>query len=291
MEQRINKLDIILSELFCTNDGQLYGISNNGGFYTINKTNAEVEFVGETGLIPMFAQSATIDPYTGKCYWAATFPNFTSGLYEVDLTTGEASQFYAFPNGEEITGLYILRNVPADAPFAVENLEVNFQNGSNDGTVSFKMPSKKKNGTPLTGQIDYKLYLNDEIQSGKAAAGEVVNKSVHVETGMCKFVVVASNEAGEGEGCIKSVWIGIDSLEKVVGLTLKKTSKTGIALSWKVPTKGAHGGYINNDEVTYKIVRYPEGVTVQEGKKQISFTEEITKNGTIQILVWSDCSL
>ena len=77
--------------------GRIYCIGMDGNLYTVDKTTAEMTAVGPTGVAPFSVQSAVIDADSGKCYWAASRGDYSSGLYEVDLSTGNATLIYDFP--------------------------------------------------------------------------------------------------------------------------------------------------------------------------------------------------
>ena len=86
---RIADFDTTFSALFFDNSGQLYGITQES-LVKIDKSNAQYTVVGSTGIMPMYAQSATVDPTTGKCYWASMKSDFTSALYEVNMQSAHA---------------------------------------------------------------------------------------------------------------------------------------------------------------------------------------------------------
>ncbi len=48
-------------------------------------------------------QSAVIDYNTGKMYWSAVYDDYTTGLLEVDLSTGRAS--HRSKNGPTATAI------------------------------------------------------------------------------------------------------------------------------------------------------------------------------------------
>lgn len=271
----IADFNMSLAALVCSNEGQLYGIGSDGLLYRIDKATAAMAEIGNTGIYPMMAQSATIDPNTGKCYWAATSFGAT-GLYEVDLDTGNASLLYLFPNEEEITGLFILEEVPADAPAKANGLQVDFPNGSTTGSIRFVMPTMTCGGAALDGTLDYTLLMNDEVKEGTGQPGETISlENITLEAGDYKFVLTVSNDKGTGERAVVSQWIGMDAPAAVENLTLKKQSEATVALSWEAPRTGIHQGYVDAASLRYRIVRYPGNVVLHEDYPQTSFTEDI----------------
>ena len=271
----IADFNMSLAALVCSNEGQLYGIGSDGLLYRIDKATAAMAEIGNTGIYPMMAQSATIDPNTGKCYWAATSFGAT-GLYEVDLDTGNASLLYLFPNEEEITGLFILEEVPADAPAKANGLQVDFPNGSTTGSIRFVMPTMTCGGAALDGTLDYTLLMNDEVKEGTGQPGETISlENITLEAGDYKFVLTVSNDKGTGERAVVSQWIGMDAPAAVENLMLKKQSEATVALSWEAPRTGIHQGYVDAASLRYRVVRYPGNVVLHEDYPQTSFTEDI----------------
>ena len=70
-QQTIANMDVLPSALFCNREGQLMIIGQDGILYKLDKQTAKTEKVGETGIMPFFVQSATVDPNTGKCFWTS----------------------------------------------------------------------------------------------------------------------------------------------------------------------------------------------------------------------------
>ena len=263
------------SVMMCDNQGQLYFIGQDGMLYKLDKTNGEITAVGNTGVMPQFAQSAAVDPVTGTCYWASLQADYTSVLYEVDLHTAQLKRVFDFTGEEEITGLFI-KPRPADgAPAMVENFKVSFNNGSTTGKVAFTMPVKTYGGENLIGELEYKLLCNEELYTGKAQAGVPIELDLSLETGLYKFVLVVKNMAGEGEKAVITQYVGVDRPAAVSGLYLERLAAEKVKLSWNAPDEGAEGGYIDGDALKYKIVRYPGNVTVQESYVGTSFIEEV----------------
>lgn len=260
---RIANFDTTFSALFFDNSGQLYGISMEN-LVKIDKNTAEFTVVGSTGIMPMYAQSATVDPTTGKCYWASMKSDFTSALYEVNMQSGALTLCRQFTGMEEITGLYILPHVDKGAPAKVSDLKASFSNGSTTGKVSFTMPSATKGGETLSGNINYKVYLGDQKKEGTATAGKTVQLDATLPEGRCKIVVTTSNAKGESERAATSLWIGKDAPATVSGLSLKRTLDKGLQLRWDAVSTGAHNGYVDPASVTYKVVRQPDAKTVSE---------------------------
>ena len=134
--------------------GEVYGIGTDGILYRINKSTGVATSVGATGVSPKYIQSGNFDLKTDKLYWAACRSDETSGLYEVDTTTGAAKLISELPNSEEIVGMYIPAPAAEDgAPAMIGDLTATFVNGATTGNIKFTMPAKTFGGNALTGSL------------------------------------------------------------------------------------------------------------------------------------------
>jgi len=276
----IGMMNMPILTLMSDADGNLYCIDQmNCALFSVDKTNAAMNYIGATGIWAMSAQSAIIDPESGKCYWTATCSDLSSGLYEVNLQTGEATLLYDFDwtPPPPVTGLFILPEVNPLAPDKVSGLVALFDGGSTSGTLEFTMPDKDRSGGTLTGNLDWALTVNDQpVSSGKAPSGEKVSLPLSLDQGNCKFAVTVSNEHGEGGKAVLTKWIGYDTPSPVSDLRLEKLSPDRLSLSWTMPTTGAHGGYVDLGNQRCNVVRYPGNVAVEVDPSGTSLTETVS---------------
>ena len=257
-------------------DGSLYCIGMDGTLFAVNKSDASMTTIGSTGMWPFSAQSATIDPKTGRCYWATVEDDLSSSLYEVNLSNGSVTLIYKFPSEEEITGLFILPEVSKEAPATVENLAANLQGGATSGDVTFTMPSTTVGGEALSGDLAWAMTANDaSIASGTSAPGSNVTVPVTLPAGACKLAVSVENEAGQSANSVLSLWVGFDTPAAPATVRLTKTSPTGLSVVWDASTTGEHGGYVDPASIAYNVVRYPGKVSVAKGTAATSLTEDV----------------
>ncbi|MDE6311395.1 MAG: choice-of-anchor J domain-containing protein [Muribaculaceae bacterium] len=262
----------------CNNAGELYGITKGveSTLYRINKTTGDCTAIGPTGLNPEFVQSATFDPVTDKLYWAETEINGTSGLYEVNVATGAASKIAAFANNEEFTGIFIPEPIVADlAPASAESLEADFVKDALSGKIRFTAPSRTQSGAALSGSLVADVTLDGaDFATLDLQPGQAVELTVGpLAEGVHNFGVMLSNAAGEGHRVARSFFVGMDAPEAVSALTLTADANGCPFISWTAPAAGRNDGYIDPSQITYRVVRMPEGLTVADGIKACSFTD------------------
>ncbi len=261
--------------------GQLYGISSDGILYKVDKETANLQRVGDTTVGRVSSlQSSTIDN-KDNFYWASYDTiNNNSALYKVDLKTAKATKLSDFPNNENITGLFSYSPLALDeAPAKVQSLQANIQPGALSGTISFTAPSTSVDGNPISGPLDITIKLVwkdegdrdviiDDVYSEKVItatvnAGEAYeSENIAFEQASYMVSAVASSDAGKGVKSVIEFWAGQDVPATINDLKIEKTEEGYGRLTWTVPTKGYHGGYLDASSITYTIVRLPDEVTV-----------------------------
>lgn len=259
-------------------DGTLYGIgAADGVLYKIDKTNAELTEVGPTGVQPENNQSATIDEDTGVMYWSA-YTKDGGALYTVDTTTGQANKVFSYPDMTQIVGIYTLK-AEHNEPAAPTEVSLNFDGGSLNGTMDFNMPVNNFDEKPLTDEkLNYDLTIDiDKKISGSAAPGEKVSVPLSFdEEGNHIFSLTVSNDAGTSEAVNMTRYIGFDTPKPVTDMKIAKNDNNKITLTWNQPESGVNEGYVDLNNLTYKIVRQPDNVVVDDKFKGTEFSEALT---------------
>lgn len=249
-------------------EGRLFGITNMGALYEIDKTNANLRYIGSTGVSPAdYQQSATFSDYDATTlYWAAT-TNTTGDLYSVDVTNAQATLIKTFPHEEEFAALWAgTKVIAAGAPAAATDLITSFPQGALKGTVSFKAPDTTHSGATLSGTLQYTLFIDDMAAAhGTVEAGQSTSCAVTVSTtGLHDVHIVLSNDKGEGDrATLRNIYIGKDTPSGVESVVLDKgTAPDELVLTWDAPSKGVHGGYVDLAAVKYIVKRMPDDVVV-----------------------------
>ena len=282
------KDDTEVAAIACDKDGQLYAITRTIEIGTsdysvikselakVDKATGNMTVIGETGMFPYYPTAATIDVRSGRMFWTVC-PNDGSGnLCEVDLTTGKATLIYKFPNDEEVQGLYVPEPLAVDnAPAEVTGLSADFPDGSLSGKVLFTAPNRTFAGAAATGELSYTVTINGDKQlSGTTSCGAPVEVPVTVdESGDYTFSVRTSNAAGSSPATRISLFIGT-GVPSTPQPSL--TVENGVAtVTWEPVNTVVDKGYINPDDVTYTVRRYPDATVVSENQKATSFTEPL----------------
>lgn len=277
----IKNLDRKWSAVAISRKGQLYAIDELGDLYSVDKATGEMNAIGSTGLVATNPSSACIDPRSGRCFYAVT-QGTDGSLYEIDLNTAQSTLVYHFPKNQEVVGLFVpLADADDNAPDAVGNLQVDFTGGSLSGTVSFTMPSTTFEGMPAEGNISYVIEADGmTLVSKEAAYGESVVAPVTFSVpGDYTFKVYAVNSVGNGPATEARIFIGND-LPNSPQLTATITDGV-VSLSWEPVASSVNGGYIDVENLTYKVVRFPDNHVVEAATRQTSATDTPPVGGNL----------
>lgn len=130
--------------------------------------------------------------------------------------------------------------------------------GALEANLSFTTPTKAINGNALEGNVDVKIYRDNELVNtltGVAAGSAQSWKDTNVENGkIYTYYVVAANESGDGLKSEKvSTFIGIDEVGDVANIQVTGTTANTISMSWDA-VAGKNGGYVNLADVKYAVV-------------------------------------
>lgn len=268
-------------------DGNLFALDQEGNFLKVDKATGAQTLIGATGATPQYIGGLTTDLISGRTFWTLSSDAETA-LYEIDRTTGAATKLYDFPDREEFIGLYVNAPEALDAaPAAPTDLQANFENGSTAGNLTFKAPTTTFDGTAATGALSYKLLANGvEVATGETAYGEEATVPVDVQTsGHYTFSLTVSNEVGKSPKTTLSLYVGNDI---PVATAVQASFADGKAtVTWAPMTDATNNGFINPDEVTYTVVRYPGEVTVADGISENTFTEELATPEEITLYKYS----
>ena len=280
------------NSIACDARGQLWGIMGNyemveedeyacesSTLYKIDKETGALTKVGDTGFECTYMTDATFDLKANRLYWTVSTAAGEGFLTVVDTTNGHATLVYAFPDNEEVTGLYIAApEAEEGAPDAVTDARVEFKEGSFSGTVSFTAPATLFDGTPATGALTYSVQANgEEIATGDTSFGAEVSREITMtEGGLYTFAITVANEAGYSPAVqLKGVFVGKDTPAAPAVEAVYDATAGTVDVSWTAVTATVNGGYMDAGAVTYTVTRLPDSKTVAENIVGTSVTDRL----------------
>ncbi|MDE7426307.1 MAG: choice-of-anchor J domain-containing protein [Muribaculaceae bacterium] len=269
----IKDLDRSFNCIAADGEGNLFAIDMTGVLYSVDKNTGNMTAIGNTGVVPYYTSSATIDPRTGRMFWSVCPADETGLLFEVDTTTAEATLLCQFSGSEQVCGLVVLAPLAEDAaPAAVSDLSVNFEGSSLTGTVDFTAPATLFDGTPASGDVAYTVTVNgDKVECATTTFGATVSVPVTVPaSGTYTFAVYCSNEAGQGPQTSTSLFIGFDTPE-TPQVNAVLGDNNNVTVSWNEISTGVNGSALSG--VTYDVTRMPGNVSVVANSTETSCTD------------------
>jgi hypothetical protein len=265
--------------------------SSNGAYYPYHGTNAADDYLitlpfnlkaGKRYNVIVNAKGSASYPerFEVKAGKEATVAGLTEQVIApTDLNTGEFDDYEGVFAPEEDGLYYFAIHAISDAnmfnlcvqtlaielapeltaPAAVADLTATpGAEGALEATLAFTAPSKDIKGDALTGNVDVKIYRDNELVNtleGVAAGAAASWKDTEVENGTTyTYYVVAANESGDGLKSEKvKVFVGEDAFGTVENIQITGSTASTISFSWD-PVTGANGGYVNAAAAKYAIV-------------------------------------
>jgi hypothetical protein len=265
-----------------SSDGTLYVVLHTGELATVNLATGANTVIGQTGLPIGDTTSGTMDKKTNTFFFA-TATSTEHALYTINLSTATPTKLFDMPNGEQIGGMFIYyASNDAMAPDEVTNVSANFLNGSLEGSISFTAPSTTFNGTALSGSLTYDIQCNNSsIASGNCQPGAPITAPVTMnETGFYTFEVTVSNDNGTSVPAKVSAYVGKDAPMAPANVVFTADG-LNFTVTWDAVTAAQHGGYLNAENITYRVTRYPDATVVAQNLTTTSFSETIAQPSNI----------
>lgn len=282
-----------LFTLSCDRQGTLYAIGEYGDLYKVDKTTAALTLIGSTGKNIKYDQSATIDYATGRLYWVMT-PHGTDRdveVCEVSTTTGETTTLSILPEHNEFVGLFTKSPfTSSDAPAKVGDVQMLFADGSLSGSISFTTPSLTFGDASLSGQLSYVVRIDEAVVAESVSqAGARVTVPASLRAGDHVVKIAVSNGSGRSPVWVSPLWAG-DDVPQAVSPIATLGDDNRVTVEWD-EAQGIHGGYVDHSQISYKVVRQPDGVTIYEGSAtSCREAAELTRFGVYAYDVETYCS-
>lgn len=163
------------------------------------------------------------------------------------------------------------------APAAVSDLTVTpGAAGALTATISCVAPRLTAGGANLSSLTAVTVFRGNDntplhVFSNPTPGATLSWTDTEALQGYNTYRVVASNAAGQGEKAVATAYIGYDLPEAPGDFTLVETDGQPV-LTWSAPQQGLNGGYINPDELIYRI-RRSDGSLVASRATGTTFTD------------------
>ena len=261
-----------IQALFISKDGGLYGLSfADEMLYQLDKATGAATAVAmqDTGLdTSADVMGTATDPATGTVYWVAVNGStYASALYTIDLSTAHCEKLCDMPGNEHFMGLYI-PYVDADAPAAASKIDYK------DGKLCFTVPTTTyTSGQALGDDLKAVVTVDGTVDETAVSAGQQVELALELVNGKHVVTVAVGNAAGLGAVRRLESFIGQDVPTAVTDLTITADDGKHVVLTWSKPTSSVYGGDVDENEINYRVTRYPDETVVADNLKETTFTE------------------
>lgn len=274
--------------------GVIYAIDGDGNLLNVDAATGETVLIGNTGLQNQYKTSACYDADNDRILFATSLDSGSS-MNAIDPATGRATMLYMMPDGEQIVGLFIPDEpTPDKAPSPATNLKADFALGSLSGNICFDVPATYSDGTPASGKVDYEVRLNGEEKgTGKADYGTTVSVAVDLEESLNGLVSVRLwNENGSTPSTRATLFCGTPAPRPPYfndKLVYDETEKC-FNLSWEPnrDTSGVTGGSVVNADLSYELVRYPDGKIITTAPGVTTLSDPFEPDGDNVTVVYYD---
>lgn len=248
--------DWLISPLFAVDSRHVYQLS----FKAAAQTEGTEKLAVSLGAAPTIeAQTTVLMPPTDI---SAASPRTRSLTFrptaDVPLCVGfHALSSHLLGYGLTVDNISIKELTSVDAPDTVTQLRaVADANGGRSATVSFNMPTKTIAGNTLTGKLRASIVCwGDTLKTFTNCDPGQALSYVHNSdaTGEHVYTVVVDGKTGKGLDAQVTTYIGEDKPAAVTHLSVKQTAQNRLHVTWTLPQRGAHGGWINTDNVAFKV--------------------------------------
>lgn len=228
-----------------------------------------------------YTNTIAFDQETGELYAALMDVNsWNQTFYTINRQTGELNSKGSCYGS--MRGLYLpnYKTKSREVAAKVSNVSSTFGDKGQSITLKWTNPTKQLNGNDLTELAEVRIFLSSPDALPYAvipAEGKMGEEMTWTDEdpgeGVRTYFIVPCRKEGE-KGYPESwkAWAGADVPAAPQNVTA--TSKgTSILLEWTAPTTGSHEGWLNAEDITYKVLRYPDEKLVASGLKVCQYED------------------
>lgn len=235
---------------------------------------------GDSFINSAYEQAMFYNNATGKLYWMfesssqLLYKEYTA-IFEVNPVTADAVMVAYIEDGLQTPGAFFMEP-DMKAPAIIDNFEWTADADNNaEGTISLTLPTTAYDGTPLTGNVELHIESDDiePITVTTTPGATFARHITQLANGWNTLHIYVTNASGEGPHVTRKFFAGYDAPKAPTNVALTADG-LHTTLTWDAPTEGVNGEEIDNDRLTYTVVRYPNEVVVAEGLKDCRFEED-----------------
>lgn len=245
-------------------DDAFYGVTTQGKFVSITPQGEQTEIMplnirNMSSTVTGLTYSPKDDAYILNVY----YEDRNSAMYSIDINAKSCTKLYDLQYGEEFIYLVCTaENAAAEAPSRPLFDSAAFEGASLDGTLTFTMPGRTVADQPLSGNLDWKLYVDGvKQQTGAAAAGSKVTVNLKGLSNSDHTFAFAAGKDGKWSMPVTTHrWIGSDYPTAPANIVLTKEK-----LTWDAVTTSEHDGFVDYSAIKYTVLLNGKKITETDG--------------------------
>ncbi len=256
--------NICTSLCYNVQDDAFYGITTQGDFVSVTPTGEQTVIMPVN--IPNISATVTGITYSpkDKAYILnAYLTDGSSAIYAIDADAKTCTKLYDCQYGEEfIYFVCTAENASDMAPARPVFESASFAGGSLNGTITFTMPRRTVADQPLSGNLDWKVYVDGiQVQTGSAAIGSKVTATIsEISNDDHTFAIMAGKDGEWSTPVTLRKWIGSDFPSAPGNIVLTQDK-----LTWDAVTTSEHDGYVDYASIKYTVTLNGEKIAETEG--------------------------
>ena len=205
---------------------------------------------------------------------------YTSSFWRIDPTPRSVTKelIREFDSRQYFSGMFLLpEEISIYAPDVVTDATVSFTDPAHPlkGTVTVTAPTRTHAGAALTQPVIIIIEAGGEEHAifDVAPGATVTSEAYDFAAGLQTITVTAATSEERGEAREVTVFAGLDIPAAPSDVVLTEVGGKP-HLTWTAPSRGANGGNIDTESLTYTVRRMTDNVTVANALRTTEFTDE-----------------
>ncbi len=233
-------------------DDMFYGVNYSGDFVRIDRKGTETALF-HLPLETLRSEPSGLiwSPLDGCFIYSAYYFSYATQLYAIYPETKEVRFIRNFPTDLEFT---FLLDPDSDydpkAPGRPALTGYDVVPGALSGEVTYRLPDKLGDGSALTGELGWTLYIDNAVyKTGKGTAGSEVKVALSdIAQGTHVLRFAASSGKAEGLSCVVRKYFGNGVPLAPASVTLSDSK-----ISWEPVTEAELGAYLDLSKLQYDV--------------------------------------
>jgi len=283
--QEVDFSEVCTALCYNIHDDLFYGVTTGGDFVSVDAkgeqtTIMHLDIPNLSSTVTGIVYSPTDDAYIFNAYMKGN----TSAMYSIDAGRKTCTKLYDCTSGEEYMFMVCtVDNVSPDAPGKSSFVSSGFSGADLSGSVTFSIAGKTAGGGAVSGELDYKLYVDGTVaKTGTTRPGANLEIQISdLTNGMHTFALITGKDDKWSLPVVTKFWIGADYPNPPTDVVLTENS-----VSWTASSGSRNGGYVDSSAIMYtvslngnKIAETSDlscPVTLPTGKPYTSYTATVT---------------